>query len=312
MALAIKCISIDALPDGLKILLQDACSPDTFLRRSLELSGVEAVDSFFCGIIAFFEGAYQEESLRLYTIDLLMNMTPITVIMLLEASRNGRSIMLSSVVVTLIGFAYQVFSGGVGLNIYWLFFLITGQAKRPGHRDRAYTEATFFACIVAYLFPTTAMFVMRDPEVTAIWQAFPLWMLLAQRFHLLVRPGNGQGSSRRTAQSLYALCFIVSAIAHLTIVWPIRDDNAALVAEFVPRIIGPSERVTLTDGVRNFLQWDGVFIALPALLTTLWFARTFKELLMIALWDVSASMAMGPGAALSAVYAWREEYVTPQ
>jgi hypothetical protein len=110
-------------------------------------------------------------------------------------------------------------------------------------------------------------------------------------------------------QALYGLTFLAAALSHLTLVWPIRNDTAVLRRALIPRFLGADEKVDVTDGARNFFQWDGVFLALEAMIATLWFARSAREMLFLVLWHASTTFTMGPGAALSAVYAWREEWI---
>jgi hypothetical protein len=126
-----------------------------------------------------------------------------------------------------------------------------------------------------------------------------------------VRPPSRAGadadaSGKQIVQALYWFTCLVATWSHLTLLWPIRADLGAVRHAVFPRFLGADEKLTLADGARNFLQWDGVFIVLPALLATLWFARSGQELIFLALWNVSTSITMGPGAALATVYAWRE------
>jgi len=311
VALAQKSLFTDAFPQALPNQMAEVCKSGSYLQREVGVTGHPAFDDVLCGIVAFFNAGLTNSMARPYFIECLTSLAPIMVFLFLEAARHGRSFILSSVCITIFSLSCQLFSGAVGFPIYWLLFLITGRSRRVGHLDRAYAEATFFAFVIGFLLPTTAMFVTDDVQLMAAWQFFPFFMLIAQRFHLLIRPGKAYKSGRRTAQTLYALTFVVSALPHFALVWPLRDDMPALMNEFVPRRVAPTEEITLADGARNFLQWDGAFIALSALLTTFWSARSLKEAIVIALWNVCATSTMGLGGALSALYAWREEHVTP-
>jgi hypothetical protein len=255
-----------------------------------------------------FHGALEPSS-RNYTIYLAFTLAPIVVFMYVEATRAGRPRALSAPAATTFGLLYQLLSAGAVLPLYWAAFLLSGQAARRGRVDSAHAQATAFAFGVGFFIPTTLMLAWADPVVTALWQPFPLWMLLAQRFHLLVRPPGRVGADapgKQIVQALYWFTCLVATWSHLTLLWPIRDDLGAVRHAVFPRFLGADETLTLADGARNFLQWDGVFIVLPALLATLWFARSGQELVFLALWNVSTSITMGPGAALATVYAWRE------
>jgi hypothetical protein len=55
------------------------------------------------------------------------------------------------------------------------------------------------------------------------------------------------------------------------------------------------------------MSWDNVFtLGSSLVLGTLWFARNAKQTVLIALWDVIATVVGGPGAAASGVLLWRE------
>jgi hypothetical protein len=309
-ALGIKYLFILSFPPKLQSLILSKCSPGS--SAAVQYTGINELDKALCGISVFFNETLEDADARAYTIELLTNMSPISALILLEAGRGqSRSTWLPSVCATLVGFAYQYLSGTVILPFCWLYLIITKRSLGIGTLSHAYAEATLFAFFVGFLIPATAVFVMQDPEVTVLWQQFPVWMFLGQRLHLIVRPDDGKTSGRRTAQILYVLTFVMSALPHLNIVWPVHDDPIALWKQFSPQQYHPDEPITLLKGAYTFLKWDGLFIAGSALLATMWFAQSFFELMVLLLWNVSATLTVGPGAALSVVYIWREERITP-
>jgi hypothetical protein len=276
---------------------------------SLAYTGVRAVDTALAGLVSFFQAGLEEEA-RPCTLALISSLAVVPAFAALEAGRVGRSVLLSPLGTVVFGYAYQKYTGALILPLYWLAFITTGQATRIGALDAGYAEATIFGTLVGVLIPSAIMVKTKGPQITAYWQAFPLWLYIGQKAYLLARPGSGIASGRTTSQALYALTFVVSAIPHLKLM--LKHGPQAFARKLLtPRTIHPKEEITASRGVLNVLQWDYVFITASAWLGTFWMARNVKELAAIAAWDAVASAVAGPGAALSGVFAWRETWVTP-
>ena len=175
--------------------------------------------------------------------------------------------------------------------------------------DQARAEATLFTVLAGYALPTALMLILHDPMVTAAWQFFPVWMWVARTSYLFIRPSsrdNLNTSGYWTVQTTFIFTFIASAISHITAIWAIKD-LALLWDLYVPPIVSPDPTTTnLQLATHVFFQWDAVFTMGSSLLGTLWFARNAKQTVLIALWNVIASVAVGPGAAVSGVLLWRE------
>ncbi len=173
--------------------------------------------------------------------------------------------------------------------------------------DQARAEAALFAVLAGYALPTALMLIFQDPAVTAAWQFFPAWMWLAQAAHLFIRPSSRYNTSGYwTVQATFIFTFTVSAISHIAAVWAV-NDLALLKDLYVPPIVPPDPATTnLQLATHVFFQWDAIFTMGPSLLGTLWFARNAKQVVLIALWNVIATVVVGPGAALSGVLLWRE------
>ena len=151
------------------------------------------------------------------------------------------------------------------------------------------------------------MLILRDPVVTAAWQFFPAWMWVAQAAHLFIRPSSHYNTSGYwTVQATFIFTFITSAISHIAAVWAIKD-LALLRNLYVPPIVPPDPATTnLQLAAHVFFRWDAVFTMGPSLLGTLWFARNAKQVVLITLWNVIATVVVGPDAAVSGVLLWRE------
>ena len=151
------------------------------------------------------------------------------------------------------------------------------------------------------------MLILQDPVVTAAWQFFPAWMWVTRATHLLIRPSSRHNTSGYwTVQATFIFTFIASAISHIAAIGAIMDP-VLLRDLYVPPIVPPDPATTsLQLATHVFFQWDAVFTMGSSLLGTLWFARNAKQVVLITLWNVIATVVVGPGAAVSGVLLWRE------
>ena len=175
--------------------------------------------------------------------------------------------------------------------------------------NQANAEAALFAVLAGYVLPSPLMFALQDPIVTALWQPFAMWMWVAKAGHLFFRPPSRYHESGCwTVQATFIFTFILSAISHIAILWMTWGDLVLLKHLFVPPISPPDPATTsLTLAAHVVLHWDAAFtFFFPALVGTLWFASNVNKVVLIALWDVIASVIVGPGAAVSGVLIWRE------
>jgi hypothetical protein len=174
--------------------------------------------------------------------------------------------------------------------------------------DQAKAEATLFAVLIGFALSSALLLTLEDPIVTALWQFFPAWMWVAQAGHLFIRPSSRfHTSGYWTVQATFVFTFLLSAISHIAVIWPARNDLALLKYLYVPPItpLDPAT-INLPLATHVFLQWDAIFTLGSSLLGTLWFASNAKQAALIALWNVIATVVVGPGAAVSGVLLWRE------
>jgi hypothetical protein len=62
----------------------------------------------------------------------------------------------------------------------------------------------------------------------------------------------------------------------------------------------------MEHGVHHLLKWDFAVAFASSILVTLWFARSRRQLILLAAWSTFATPAFGPGAATMGVFLWRE------
>ena len=238
-------------------------------------------------------------------------MTPVA-LTFVEAARSGRSTLLAFPLIA--GLFYQIQSAGLVFPLFWLALILSGHARLDhvaARIDRARAEATLFAVLAGYALPTALMLILQDPMVTAAWYLLPAWMWIAQAAYIFVRPSSSSSSRYNTSgyravQTTFIFTFITSAISHISVIWAVKDVTL-LRGLYVPPIVPVDPATTdLKLAVRVTLQWDNVFTLGSSLLGTLWFARNAKQTVLIALWNVVATVVVGPGAAVSGVLLWRE------
>jgi len=74
----------------------------------------------------------------------------------------------------------------------------------------------------------------------------------------------------------------------------------------VPQLALSERPLSLPEGVAAVIQWDAVFGIGSTLLVSFWFAQSAKEIVLLFLWHVVISIALGPGAAIAGVLLVRE------
>jgi hypothetical protein len=273
-------------------------------------TGVPKLDGTLCTLVSFFRAALTPAG-ESFTAWLVSGIAPIVVFTFVEAARARRPAVLSAPVAALLGVIYQMLTGAVVLPAYWLAFILLGAGTRRGRVAAGHARAVAFAVLGAFVIPAIGMMgTAGEPRVTALWQAFPVVFFALERAFLLVQPRAGFATSgTRTIQTTYALLGAAHAAVHLAIALPSLGDVDALQAAFVPRLFGPADGVAADVAAVTFLQFDAVGIFGAAMLAVLWFARTPAQIGGLLLWNVFAGAMIGPGAALAAVYVWREEKV---
>jgi hypothetical protein len=293
-----------SLPSGLGA----ACAPGLPIARAYTGSG--SLDAVLCRLVAFFQAALEPES-ETYTTWLLAALAPIGLFTFVESARSGRSWILASPIAAATGVAYQRFTGGVVLPIFWALFIITGSPLKRGTVNKRYARALAVAATVGYVVPSFMMVGHRTAGWVALWQGFPLWILLVEHVALLpISVFTSPESGTQVVRTIYMAAAVAAAIVHTAILFPNIGRPAALMKTFVPHVVGPEFRETgVVEGALNFLQWDGWFIAVPAQLASLWFGRNANEVLVLAIWNLLGGFVVGPGAVLASVYAWREGIV---
>ena len=240
----------------------------------------------------------------------LGNGAPFVILPIVEAYRTGQNRLLAYPLIW--GLASQFFTLALTTTLYCFVFLLLDGVERGRKSDirlitQADAEAIVFGIIGGSVIPTTAMVVLQDPYVTAIWQLYPVYVYIAHFLHLQIRPASKYSQSgHRTIQALFIGFFIISSSIHISIVWPIINDYDTLRELFIPSVsmLDPSTELTLQ--VLDLLKWDFAFSFGSVVVTSLWFASNLKQFMAIIAWYIGAIPIIGFGAAVIGVAAWRD------
>lgn len=268
------------------------------------------IENTLCILVSFFHPLFQPNATNHtpFLFDFLASFSACVVIPFLESSRSKRSFLLGLPVV--MGSIYQLFSGALIFPVYWAVFLAVTRDDAVGSEiAQADAEAVLFGFVMGYLLPSFAMGYVATPGPIAVWQIFPVLISLFTRLHLIGRPRRlHSGSGYRTVQATYIICFIISALVHLRTLAYYKFDFQTITTSLLPslEIPDPKKGHTRLMAINLFLQWDAVFIFGSTFMASLWFVGSVVQATMLISWIAVTSAMLGPGAAISGIYLWRE------
>lgn len=306
---------------GTSVKLAAQCTGST--PYTLAYTGLRSIDESLCPLVAFFHVMMEPPHSLPFNVELLTGLAALAIIPYIEAARQGRNILLECH--WILGIIYQKFTGAVVLPIYWLLFVLTGaatlhrtpQTKGTGRIDQRHAESVVFALVAAYILPSIGMLVAHNDYVTAFWQAFPLWMCIAQRLYLAVRPLS-QRSGVNIVNKIYMGLFFLSAIPHIYLLTPIVHNTPnplnTLGALFIPSFTPLDPKSTTFDhGIQDIIQWDAALMVVSAFAATVWVVGpSVKNLAGLMAWWVCSTVLFGPGATIAGVFWCREASIEKQ
>ncbi|ORY70495.1 uncharacterized protein BCR38DRAFT_481626 [Pseudomassariella vexata] len=205
---------------------------------------------------------------------------------------------------------YQTLGGTAIIPLYYAAYEYTSRNDDYYQSGRALdllsAKSILPATVLAYLIPTIAMYIpFQDPSITqnliAFWQITPLRI----------------GADRKYLNQIYYAAFVVTAVTHLVLVYiclTSNDPQTKLGYVFLP------SKETLKDGVTMGLhyifQWDFWGIAGSSLLWCWFVVFDVQRLLgsssvcgvaQAGLVIGVMAVVLGPGAAMAAVWKWKED-----
>ncbi|KAH6918777.1 hypothetical protein BKA70DRAFT_1248232 [Coprinopsis sp. MPI-PUGE-AT-0042] len=329
---------------GLGDLTAGSCSPDAqnVLPFNIPYTSHATVDRILCKLVALFHFTLGSDLGYSYFTYIVSTASVIILFMGLEASRARRSTLVGYPTLWLL--LSQLISVGLAIPLYWLTFFAlnnprdmhprvekkppsekkssTPQATSSYKISQAQAEAVLFGLVVGAAVPSYAMMCFKsDPHFAAIWQIYPIFMAVASGTHLLFRTlgqskTNPESPSAKSGRSLVQTSFMVyfvgSSLLHLAMVWPANGKaglleglKALLVPSLTPLAVDTPTALKTVE----FLKWDYTLAVTSTMAATLWFARSFTELLAMIVWYAAGTVVEGPCAALAVVFLWREYHL---
>lgn len=274
----------------------------------LSYTGLNPIDTILCYLVAFFHSILASSTPSSFLTYFLGTGGPLILLPIVEAHRTGQNRLLAYPLIWLLG--SQSVTMATISTVYCLAFLLSGGVA-TGRKSslclitQADAEAIVFGIVAGAVIPTTAMLVLNDPYVTAIWQPYPVYVSVARFLHLQFRPASQYSQSGyKTIQALFIGCFIISSSIHISIVWPMMNDYDTLTAFFIPSVSAPEPSIDLTLQAFDLLKWDFVLSFVSVAVCSLWFASNIKQFMAIIAWYIGAIPTIGFGAAVMGLAIW--------
>jgi hypothetical protein len=180
--------------------------------------------------------------------------------------------------------------------------------------------------VLTYILPSIAMF--TAPRLTTrqwvngvFWQPFPVYAAILQRvFGLFVKDTTKEDRSDNPLADMpylrrtYIFAGVAAALANLYVRF---RSPVSLTDVFFQGVRNPIAAVPLALGVAKFLRYDQIAsFGAGAIWTALSFHDLKKARKVTAGWGkivgvfTGTTIVAGPGAAMAAMWAWREEALT--
>ena len=198
---------------------------------------------------------------------------------------------------TVLGFFYQLFTGGAVFPLYFAIYLFTVSGRRAVYPADALSRARALplAIILGYFLPSYALF-MRPANaalldqmqiIAAVWQAFPLWVSLVYNVaskldaSIFGTPARIDADTERKAsrwlKGTYISLGLLAGLTHIIIFLPslaAEDEALSFLEIFVPHTFRPYLSLPPTNSpipeyrlaVRLFFQNDWLTITSAALI----------------------------------------------
>lgn len=272
-------------------------------------TSVEPLDQTLCMLVSFFVQAMKPKEYPT-TLALLTAFPAVAVFPFVESARTRSSGgYIPSFGPMIVGLVFQRFGGGAILPLYWIFLLLSGRFDNKSNKQVPQRQAfaILLGLVAGYYLPTYAMFSTTKITWIAFWQAFPLYMMIAQFAGLLIVPKTAGRSGARIIQLIYMTTFIVGAVFHLSALSQIKSNPSISISSVFLPSFQPIMEDSPSRVAQNFLQWDYVFIFSSAAILTLRLANNVQQMFALLAAHLALSVNFGAGSAFAAVMIWREQ-----
>ncbi|KAH7063241.1 FAD binding domain-containing protein [Macrophomina phaseolina] len=311
---------------------------DTFISEPLKqtYTGIAGIDPTLQLLVwAFSKGVTgPNPNFRLQCLYFMVMLLPMALIWTVEAYRNGNHKSLVSLPIAF-GAVYQLIGIGKIAPLYYLVsiytsghVLYTRTTGRPIHSSVA--KALLPALCIGYVIPTILMFLPHESATTqqiftALWQPFPLYVAgLTFGIAALIRHISPSATldlemfeqkDIAPLQASYAFSFFTTAATHICSLIYIASNSSVSVSEVFFNLPQPGNVLSEVEKtVFNFFKYD-MILCFSAVF--IWYLYSIFELRRVgyvttekaikaAIVTAAAQVVVGPGAAYTGVWAWRE------
>ncbi|KAL7623235.1 hypothetical protein AAE478_006916 [Parahypoxylon ruwenzoriense] len=287
------------------------------------------VAAFLAGPARWDAGVHAQQS------HFLVNWFAVLCVWNVEACRRRNAGRLVSFM-ALFALLYQTIGVTVIAPLYYALYvqLSAGDAYHSSGREvpLAYARTLLPAAVLGYLVPTVALYYIPWSDiatlqyVTALWQPSPIFVsVLLLCFSFLLPPSSSSAASSKNAdvkhlKRIYLVAGLVSAAAHISTLYNCLASSSGNPQLSLSYVFLPNKaawRGSMAAGLHYIFQWDfwGTFTA-----SLFWCWLVVYDVLRILIGKPSAvqlfqavlgiglvALVAGPGAAIVAVWNWRED-----
>ncbi|KAK5162735.1 uncharacterized protein LTR77_011218 [Saxophila tyrrhenica] len=302
---------------------------DIVLRRTY--TGLGPVDMFLSFLVAaFLPGAAGiDRAFQLQQIHFLFSFLPVITVWSVEAARKGSGWKMISFT-SFWAIFYQTVGGAIIIPLWYLCFTLTTSTTVYGNDSHSIPPTTarglLPALLVGYVVPTTLMYlpfldIDTQQFMVALWQPSPffvniLWISYTRLAGAADDSQVGQGSrgnGEKTVKTLYVSSAVISAVVHVGVIGICLTSNDPQQSLWDVFMLENRESWSMSQALLFIFQIDFWIIFAASIacacivvwdlhslgLTTLGMVQAFAVIAFV-------SVVLGPGAALSGVWYWRE------
>ncbi|OBT83656.1 hypothetical protein VE02_07639 [Pseudogymnoascus sp. 03VT05] len=292
--------------------------------------GHKGFDDFIAIYVAAFTPSIggQDPASRMQMISLLGDLIPIQAIWMIEGVRRGNFFTASHLLPTIFGIFFQLKGIGYMAPIYFFLHYVQSPMENYHASDNRLTQIGAVKTIIptillSYVVPTIAMFAAptlatRQWVNGLFWQPFPVYAAILQRvFGLFVKDTTHRDridnpeADMPHLRRVYRFAGVAAACAFLYV----RFKSPVSATEvFLEGIRNPGAAVPLFQRLSKTFRYDQICAFSAGAVWTLLSFRDLKKAKKVeASWAkiigtmAGLSLLVGPGAAMTAMWVWREE-----
>ncbi|KIJ53616.1 hypothetical protein M422DRAFT_25451 [Sphaerobolus stellatus SS14] len=268
------------------------------------------LEKITCEIIAAFGVTLAPES-KIYVPfiqDFVISLWIYAAVPLVEASRTSSPV--SILFVGYLQFVAQALTGAAVLPVFWILLIGSRRTNHNySHIRKIDAEAVFVATTFGYFLPSIGLLVYPSVATNLLWQLFPLIALLfSTLYRMWYLAVDDTRDGQNTILRLYETIFVISVVVHFNSIRNLDYHVHTLLQNWLPKLSLPRADGSPPALMVDILQWDGAIIWTSMTLASLWFVGgSFLESLLIISWYIIGSILFSPGAAVSAIWWWREK-----